>query len=107
MQKIGIDIGSSLIKIVYCKDGKIIYKHLVESKNANEEFEAFLNINNIDLNSIDKVCLTGIRANEFSKKYDANYEVFDEFVCCGKGALELTKKEKAIIVNIRYRNFIY
>lgn len=99
MNIIGIDIGSSTIKIIEYKDEKICAKGIFESKDYQKIIDNFINENNIK--NIDKIVATGINAKKLDlSKYNVPVEFVEEFIAIGTGGLSLSKKEKAIIVSV-------
>ena len=99
MSILGIDIGSSTIKIIEYKDEKILSKGIFESKDYETIIDEFLTKNNIK--EIDKIVLTGINAKKVNlEKYNIPVEIIDEFHAVGTGGLCLSKKESAIIASI-------
>lgn len=99
MNILGIDIGSSTIKIIEYKDEKILSKGIYESKNYDRIIDKFITDNNIK--EIDKIIVTGINAKKVNlEKYNVAVEVVEEFDAVGTGGLYLSKKEKAIIASI-------
>lgn len=99
MSIIGIDIGSSTIKILEYKNEQICNKQIFESKEYEKTIDNFINENNIK--EIDKIVLTGINAKKVDiSKYNIPVEVVDEFTAIGTGGLYLSKKEKAIIASV-------
>ena len=99
MNILGIDLGSSTIKLIEYKNGKIISKGIFESRNYEEVVENFINKNNIK--EIDKIVATGINAKKLKlSKYNLPIEVIEEFIAIGTGGLFLSKKEKAIIASV-------
>lgn len=99
MSTIGIDIGSSTIKIIQYKDAKITNKGIFESKDYETIIDNFIYENNIK--EIDKIILTGINAKKINvSKYNVPAEIVEEFIAIGKGGLALAKKEKAIIASV-------
>lgn len=99
MSVIGIDIGSSTIKMIEYKDKRILSKAIYESKEYEKTIDNFINENNIK--EIDKIVLTGINAKKVDiSKYNIPVEVVDEFTAIGTGGLYLSKKEKAIIASV-------
>ena len=99
MSIIGIDIGSSTIKIIEYKDEKILNKAIYESKDYQKTIEDFINENNI--REIDKIVVTGINAKKVNlEKYNVLVKIVEEFIAIGTGGLHLSKKEKAIIASI-------
>lgn len=99
MSIIGIDIGSSTIKIIEYKDEQICNKQILESKEYEKTIENFINENNIK--TIDKIVLTGINAKKVDiSKYNVPAQIVEEFVAIGTGGLYLSNKKKAIIASI-------
>lgn len=99
MSIIGIDIGSSTIKIIEYKDEKIVSEGIFESKDYETTIDNFINENNIK--EIDRFVLTGINAKKVDvSKYNIPVKVVEEFMAIGTGGLYLTGKEKAIIASI-------
>jgi len=64
MNIIGIDIGSSTIKIIEYKNGNILSKGIFKSKNYEEVIDNFISKNKIK--EIDKFVVTGINAKKVS-----------------------------------------
>lgn len=96
---LGIDIGSSTIKIIEYKDEKILSKGIFESKDYETTIDKFLTENNIK--EINKIVLTGINAKKVDvSKYSVPVEIVEEFNAVGTGGLYLSKKNKAIIASI-------
>ncbi len=99
MSIIGIDIGSSTIKIIEYKNNEIINKCISEDKNYELIVDNFIAKN--DIRNIDKIVLTGINAKEIdTSKYKVPVKFVEEFIAIGTGGLYLTKKEKAIIASV-------
>ncbi len=99
MSVIGIDIGSSTIKIVEYNNEQILAKQISESKEYEKTVDSFIKKNNIK--EIEKIVLTGINAKKIDvSKYNVPVHIVEEFVAIGTGGLYLSKKEKAIIVSV-------
>lgn len=99
MSIVGIDIGSSTIKIIEYKNQEIYSKGIFENKEYEKTIDNFINENNI--NEIEKMVLTGINAKKIDvSKYNVPVEVVEEFNAIGVGGLYLSKKEKAIIASV-------
>lgn len=99
MSILGIDIGSSTIKIIECEDEKIVSKGIFENKEYDTVIDDFIADNKIK--KIDKIVLTGINAKKVDvRKYNVPVEIVEEFKAVGTGGLYLSKKEKAIIASI-------
>lgn len=96
---IGIDAGSSTIKLIEYKNDIIENKMISENKNYETIIEEFINKNNIK--KIEKIVITGINANKINLlKYDVPIIKVKEFDAIGIGGLYLAKKEKAIIASV-------
>ena len=99
MSIIGIDIGSSTIKILEYKEGKVLSKGIYNSIDYEKTIDKFLTENNIT--EIHKVVLTGINAKKVNvSKYNVPVEKVKEFNAVATGGLYLSKKDKAIIASI-------
>lgn len=99
MSIIGIDIGSSTIKIVEYKNNEIINKLISENKNYELIINNFIEKNNVK--NIDRIVLTGINAKKVNiSKYKVPVNIVEEFIAIGTGGLYLSKKDKAIIASI-------
>lgn len=99
MSIIGIDIGSSTIKIVEYKNKQICNKQISESKEYEKTINNFINENNIK--EIKKIVLTGINEKKVDvSKYNVPVKVVEEFIAIGTGGLYLSQKEKAIIASL-------
>ena len=99
MNIIGIDIGSSTIKIIEYQENKIKNKIISESKNYELVLNQFLTKNNIT--KFDKIVITGINAKKIDvSQYNVPVNLVEEFISIGTGGLYLSKKEKAIIASI-------
>ena len=101
MNSIGIDIGSSTIKIIECKEKEIISKNIYIKENPNEAFEKFVEGNKINLSEISSIGVTGIGAHKFKEKYNISVKYVEEFEAIKNGGLSLANKEEAIVVSIR------
>lgn len=99
MSIIGIDIGSSTIKIVEYEKSKILNKAISENKNYELVLDNFIIQNNIK--EIDKIVVTGINSKKVNlNKYNVPVEFVEEFIAIGTGGLYLAEKERAIIASI-------
>ena len=103
---IGIDVGGSTTKIVgYNKKCELINVLCVTAKDpVTSVYGAlgrFLSENNIELNNICKIILTGVGASKFSGDiYGISTSYASEFEAIGLGGLELSQKESAIVVSV-------
>ena len=99
MSVIGIDIGSSTVKIIEYKNNNILSKGIFESKDYEKVIDEFISKNNIK--KINKIVVTGINAKKVSlEKYNVRVEIVEEFIAVGMGGLYLSKKDKAIIASV-------
>jgi len=99
MSIIGIDIGSSTVKIIEYRDKKIVNKGIFPSKNYNKAIDDFVITNNIKI--IDRIVVTGINAKKVNlEKYNVRVEIVEEFIAVGTGGLYVTQKNKAIIASV-------
>lgn len=99
MSIIGIDAGSSTVKIIEYKDEKIVSEGIFESKDYKTTIDNFINENNIK--EIDRFVLTGINAKKVDlSKYNISVKVVEEFIAIGTGGLHLSKNDKAIIASV-------
>lgn len=105
---VAIDIGSSNTKIVIMKiendTSSIFYMDILEDVNIDKlEDIVDSKLYNIHLEkeSIKIVLLTGSGSSYFTDKFlDIRILKVDEFTCIGYGGILLSKKDKALIVNI-------
>lgn len=99
MSIIGIDIGSSTIKLIEYKENRITNRYISENKDYESVLDDFINKNSIT--NINKIVLTGINAKKINmEKYKVSVEYIEEFVAIARGGLYLGKKENAIIASI-------
>lgn len=108
MVTIGIDIGGSTTKIVGFSSDK---SHtLIEplSVRATDPvtsvygaFGKFINQNNLELDDIEKVSITGVGSKYITKPlYSLPCENVPEFRCIGLGGLYLSGLDRAIVVSM-------
>ncbi len=102
MSILGIDIGSSTIKMIEYKEGSILNKAIFRNKqntNVEASLREFMIKNETD--KIEKVVVTGIGRNSFKKEnFSMPVIVVDEFKAIAKGGLSLAHLEKAIVVSV-------
>ncbi len=99
MSIIGVDIGSSTIKIIEYENKQILKKEISESKEYEKAITDFINKNNIK--KIDRIVLTGINASKIDlSNYNVPVHIVEEFVAIGTGGLYLANKDKAIIASV-------
>lgn len=102
MNIIGIDSGSSAVKIVEMnQNGEIIHKLILNKISVIKAIEIFINKENIDINKISKIVLTGVGKDEIEDDiYNIPVVKVDEFVSIGTGGLYLAKKRSGLVVSI-------
>jgi len=103
MNIIGMDLGTSLAKIIECdKFGNIVNKMLFPEKSATKALEIFIASNNININDIEVVVATGVGASHIEGKEVCGIEVVkeNEFLCIAKGGVKLSKKHEIIIASM-------
>ncbi len=103
---LGIDIGGSITKIVgFHSDRKFISAVQVRAEDpvtsAYGAFGKFLKVNALNLNDIEKICLTGVGSSHIE---DNIFQIktcrIDEFKAIGVGGLALSEKEEAIVISM-------
>ena len=102
MSILGIDIGTSTIKMIEYKDNTVLNKAIFKNKN-NTNIEASLREFMIkkETESIEKVVVTGIGRKKFnSENFSMPVEIVDEFKAIANGGLKLANLEKAIVVSV-------
>lgn len=102
MSIIGIDSGSSHVKIVQMDENEKIEKKLIlEKMPVLQAFDVFINKEKIDKQSIQKIVLTGVGQSEISDNIcNIPTQKIDEFIAIGTGGLYLTKQKKGLVVSI-------
>jgi type II pantothenate kinase len=106
---IGIDVGGSTTKIVgFEKDGenrRLIEPIFVRATDAITSvygaFGKFTMQNNLSLEDIDQVLMTGVGSSFIEKPiYSLDCQKISEFKCVGKGGLYLSGLDEAIVVSM-------
>lgn len=106
---IGIDIGGSTTKIVGLQTGdgerRLIEPLFVRATDAITSvygaFGKFTMQNNLSLEDIDRVLMTGVGSSFISKPlYSLECEKVSEFRCVGNGGLYLSGLDEAIVVSM-------
>jgi len=107
---IGIDIGGSTTKIVAIRTddkgkSELVEPLLVKASDALTSaygaFGKFTMQNEIELQSIDRVLMTGVGASFINKPmYERNCEKVSEFASVGLGGLYLSGLDEAIVVSM-------
>ena len=102
MNIIGIDSGSSAVKIVEeDTNGKVIKKLMLNKMPVKQAIEVFINKEKIKKEEIGKIVLTGVGKDEIEEElYGIPTVKVDEFVAIGTGGLNLANKRSGLIVSI-------
>ena len=102
MNIIGIDSGSSAVKIVEeDTNGKIIKKLMLNKMPVKQAIEIFINREKIDKNEIEKIVLTGVGKDEIKDNiFNIPTVIVDEFIAIGTGGLYLANRNNGIVVSI-------
>lgn len=102
MKTIGIDAGSSNVKIVAVDaKGKITNKIFLQKMTIKQAFEKFLEKTKIDEKEISKIVITGIGQAEINENiHGIETEKVDEFEAIGIGATTLAGLNEALIISI-------
>ena len=95
MSIIGIDAGTSIIKLVNVdKENNIIHKRIIDRKPILQALEEFIHNENIRIEEVSKIVITGIGSAEVGNNiYDIPTIKVDEFQAIGKGGLYLSNNE--------------
>ncbi len=79
MSIISIDSGTTTTKIIEYKDEKIVNKEVFNNKecsNIEDSLDFFVSSNNIDVDRIEKIVVTGINFDKVSfEKYKLEYNI--------------------------------
>ena len=103
---LGIDVGGSTTKIVgFTEDGKLIEPMFVHADDQVTSifgaFGKFTDTNNISLNKIKKIMVTGVGSTYLDKGiYGLKCERVPEFDCVAAGGLYLSGLERAVITSM-------
>ena len=102
MDIIGIDSGSSTVKIVELNENKqVVHKMVLKKMPVMQAVDVFINKEKIDKENIEKYILTGVGKDEVKNKiYEKPVIKVNEFTAIGTGGLSLTKQKKALVVSI-------
>ncbi len=102
MNIIGMDVGSSLIKIVETDENKNIKQTAIIKKMSIEQaVKKFITEKNIKKEDIKKIVLTGVGTDEIKKNiYEIETVKINEFQAIAKGGLYLANKTEALVVSI-------
>ena len=102
---IGIDVGGSTTKIVGFQGDKMIAPQFVKASDPLTSlfgaFGKFTAQNNIELEDIEKVFLTGVGSSYITKPiYGLSCERVPEFDCIARGGIYLSGLKEAIVVSM-------
>lgn len=102
MNTIGIDSGSSAVKIIEQNErGQIIHKLMLNKMPVIKALEVFINKEKIDMKKVTKIVLTGVGKDEIEKNiYGIHTVKIDEFIAIGTGGQKLADKKNALVVSI-------
>ena len=102
MSNIGIDAGTSIIKLVNVdKENNIIHKRIIDKMPILQALEEFIHNENIRIEEVSKIVITGIGSAEVGNNiYDIPTIKVDEFQAIGKGGLYLSNNERGLVVSI-------
>lgn len=102
MNIIGIDAGSSAIKLVVANEKlQLMKKDTFEKMPIKTALTKFITQKNIKLEEIAKIVLTGVGTDEIQENlYNIPTVKIDEFVSIGQGGLHLSSKKEGLIVSI-------
>lgn len=98
MNYISMDIGTSNIKIIETDENlELENKIILEKMLPEKALEKFINENNINLENIEKIVVTGVGANNMKAQYlNTPIEKVSEFIATGS----VGKEEKFIVASI-------
>ena len=103
---IGIDVGGSTTKIVGFDENKKLINPLFvratdQITSVYGAFGKFTSENNIGLEEINRVMMTGVGSTYITKPlYDLKCETVPEFECVGRGGLYLSGLKETIVVSL-------
>lgn len=102
MNIIGIDAGTSAIKLVVTnEDLKLIKKITLEKMPISIALKDFISKENIDIKTISKIVLTGVGTEEIQENlYDIPTVKIDEFTAIGEGGLYLSQVQEGLVVSV-------
>jgi type II pantothenate kinase len=102
---VGIDIGGSTTKIIGIENGEMRNPLLVRANDPIASlfgaFGKFIDANNLSLNEVERIMLTGVGASYVNKPiYGLPTSKVQEFLSNGLGGLFLSKLSQAVIVSM-------
>lgn len=102
MNTIGIDSGSSAVKLIeISSEGKILNKIILKKMPIKNALEIFINRQQINKQNIEQIILTGVGTEEIQENIEEiPTKKVDEFIAIGAGGLYLANKKSALVVSI-------
>ena len=102
MSILGVDSGSSIVKLVVIdKKGEILHKAMLNKTPILQAIETFTNNNKININSIEKIVLTGVGKDEVEGNiYNIPTIRINEFEAIGIGGLYLSNQQNGLVISI-------
>ena len=102
MSILGVDPGSSIVKLVLIdKKGEILHKAMLNKTPILQAIETFTNNNKININSIEKIVLTGVGKDEVEGNiYNIPTIRINEFEAIGIGGLYLSNQQNGLVISI-------
>jgi len=102
MNTIGIDIGSSTIKIVEISEkDEILNKLILEKCDLKQAIDEFIKTSKIDIKNVEKIVLTGTGKNNLKEDiYGIPIIKINELEAIGIGGLLLSKQKEALVISM-------
>lgn len=102
MSIIGIDSGSSIIKIIFVDEKvNIQNKLLLEKMPIPEALDKFINLFSINMKEIEKIVVTGVGTITIRDSiHNIPVVKIDEFTAIGAGGSYLSKQDNILATNI-------
>ena len=102
MNTIGIDSGSSAVKLIEVDfEGKILHKLILKKMPVLNAIDIFINREQINKGNIKQIVLTGVGTGEIQNNiYGIPTKKVDEFIAIGTGGLYLANKKSGLVVSI-------
>ena len=108
MSIISIDSGTTTTKIIEYKDEIIVNKAVFNNKdcsNIENVLDIFVNCNNISINEIEKIVVTGINYDKVSfERYKLKYNIpvfkVEEFRAIAEAGKYLSGKDNILVASI-------
>jgi len=102
MNYIGIDIGTTNIKIIETdKNLNILNKQIFEKQDPNNALKNFIENNNINLNSIEKIMVTGVGISKLNNTFE-NIEIkkVPEFIAISNAGEYALKETNYLVASV-------